>query len=259
VSARDPIDDFADALFSAARRERPDDGVRARALEAALAPRAATTGDSTSAGAPESSAAPIFGLARREPYWTALAAAAALVVLVGGSILFRGRSEPNLAIGPEHSSRRDHAPTEPSPVDTATEPAPSLEPVPPADEAPRARAPAHATRDGSAGHKVEAPPASLPDEIGALDRVRSALSSGDTAGAFRGLDEYEHVLHGTRLTAEATLLRIDALARAGREREASDLAARFVKDDPGSALADRARAFIRTGKAIGVDAGGLQK
>jgi hypothetical protein len=88
------------------------------------------------------------------------------------------------------------------------------------------------------------PPASLPDEISALDRARTALGAADPALALQVLDDYEHVLHGTRLTAEATLLRIDALARQGKKAAASELARRFIDANPGHALADRARAFV---------------
>jgi hypothetical protein len=123
----------------------------------------------------------------------------------------------------------------------------------------RARAALRVSHDGAVPQKVEpTPPASLPDEIAALDRARTALSSGDASGALRVLDDYERVLHGTRLTAEATMLRIDALARSGRGAEASDLAARFVAANPSSALADRARAFIKTSNSSRVDAGGSQ-
>jgi hypothetical protein len=150
----------------------------------------------------------------------------------------------------------------PAPSLRNVEPEPAPEPVAPAPTAEKPARPRVTTRavhDGAVAQKVEAPPpASLPEEIAALDRARTALSSGDAQGALRMLDDYDRVLHGTRLTAEATLLRIDALARSGRAAEASALAARFVEANPSSALADRARAFIKTSNLSRVDAGGSQ-
>lgn len=95
-------------------------------------------------------------------------------------------------------------------------------------------------------------------EIALLDRARGTLAS-DPGQTLSVLDEYDHVLHGEHLAAEATLLRIEALAGAGLREAAGELARRFVEGNPGSALAERARAFMTmpAGAATpGVDAGG---
>jgi hypothetical protein len=259
MTEHDPLDDLVSALFSAARRERPRDDVRSRILEAALAAPSEVVGELDLVSPPESPAAPVLEPTRSSRHGAALAFALALAALLGGVVLYRGRSEPVFSIGPERSSHRDEMPNVPPRNETRSEPAP-VPPLPvspaPSDKSARSRAAARA-RDAAAAPKVEAlTPASLPDEIAALDRVRTALSSGDSAAALRGLDDFERVLHGTRLVAEATMLRIDALARSGRAGEASDLAARFVEANPGNALADRARAFIRKPRALGADAGG---
>jgi hypothetical protein len=255
----DPIDEFAAALFSAARRERPSDDVRDRALYAITSrDSGATDQASPESSSPEVRVAAVASVARRSRYGAILALAAAVAAVAGGVVVFRGRGEPVFSIGPEVSSHREEARAAPSLSNIEDLPAPEpVQTAPTADRAARPRPPSRASRDAAATQKVEvAPPASLPDEIAALDRARTALTSGDPAGALRVLDEYERVLRGTRLTAEATMLRIDALARSGRATEASSLAARFVEANPGSALADRARAFIRSQGHTRVDAGG---
>jgi hypothetical protein len=266
--AEDAIDHLAAALFAAARRERATDDARKRVLAAMSSPS-----DVVSAAVSETAAAtlpvpvpapvpvPVPAVARHRPYRAVFAIAAALAALTAIAVFFRGRSEPVFSIGPERSAHRDElspAPTLPK-VEDETAPEPVV-PAPTAEKPawPRVvqQRPAH---DGAAAQRAELPPpASLPDEIASLDRARAALSSGDAQGALRVLDDYDRVLRGTRLTAEATLLRIDALARLGRAAEASALATRFVDANPASALADRARAFIKTSNLSRVDAGGSQ-
>jgi hypothetical protein len=76
-----------------------------------------------------------------------------------------------------------------------------------------------------------------------LDRARAALAAGDTARALAALDEHARATKASPLAAEATLLRIQVLARAGQAAKADELARRFVEADPGSTLAERAREF----------------
>jgi outer membrane protein assembly factor BamD (BamD/ComL family) len=87
--------------------------------------------------------------------------------------------------------------------------------------------------------------ASLSDELGALKRASSALNADDTSAALSALDQYDHVLRGTKMRAEATLLRIETLSRAGQAGAASQLAQRFVAQNPESPLVDRARSFVQ--------------
>lgn len=219
MSERDSLDEFAKTLFEAARRERPSAEVRSRA--ARLAPPV------------------VQNVVRwRRPVFAAVGLAAALVL--ASVVALRSRHEPLLSMSAEHAPRRgavsDQHPSQSADEVPPTEPArvePSRKPVHPAIAKPP-EAP---------------PPASLPDEISALDRARTALGAADPTQALRILDDYDHVLHGTRLTAEATLLRIDALARQGKKAQASELARRFIDANPGNALADRARAFVLSGSA----------
>jgi hypothetical protein len=87
-------------------------------------------------------------------------------------------------------------------------------------------------------------PSTLEQELALLERARSQLSSGDSAAALSELDRYAG-RRGGRLVAEATLLRLQALTRAGRAAEASRIARKFVADNPNDPLAERARSFIQ--------------
>ena len=82
------------------------------------------------------------------------------------------------------------------------------------------------------------------DELGLLKDAREALRSGRGARALALLDRYERERASSGLAAEATLLRIETLDALGRRRESSELARRFVLENPNSALGDRAKSFI---------------
>lgn len=89
-----------------------------------------------------------------------------------------------------------------------------------------------------------APALTLLEEIELLKRARSAQRAGDGPGALVLLDRHQRERAGDSLIAEATLLRIEVLAALGRRATASELAQRFVRDNPNHALSDRARSFI---------------
>lgn len=277
MTERDPVDELGTALFAAARRERPRDDVRERVLAAlVLAPSPADV----SAPSPELvvPAAPLVFPSRHRRYGMLVALGLAATVMLAVVVIRSRRQEPLIAISAERGqagvalggahdapgANLPRAEDPPAPV-TAPLAEPSVKRARPRDAG---HTPGAQREDHEAAKPVvAAPPATLTDEIATLDRARTALSGGDPGGALRALDEYDQVLHGTRLTAEATLLRIDALGRSGQPGAASDLATRFVDANPGSALADRARAFIHvaastsstasTAKGLGVDSGGL--
>jgi len=88
------------------------------------------------------------------------------------------------------------------------------------------------------------PPAlSLSQEVESLERVQAALDAEDPGRALALLDGYRRS-GASRLGAEAQLLRIEALSRSGRSEEARQLAEDFVTTHPGNPLIDRARAFV---------------
>jgi hypothetical protein len=215
----DPIDQLGERLFQAARREPlPHEGME-RALLAARAELAAPRGK--------------LILLSRPARWTLIAAAAA--ALAAGVTLFARHKDPidRISAEPASTLQRAHSAQAPSAsaiaLTAAPNPAPSTKPAPIFSAAP----PAHSAQ------------ASLSDELGALKRASSALNAGDTSGALSALDQYDHVLKGTKMRSEATLLRIETLSRAGQAGAASELAQRFVAQNPESPLVDRARSFVQ--------------
>jgi hypothetical protein len=86
---------------------------------------------------------------------------------------------------------------------------------------------------------------SLTEEVGLLDRARDALVRGDPAHAIFILDSYERTNVGTRLAAEAALLRIEALVQRGALAKAAPLAREFLRAHPETPVADRMRSIIQ--------------
>ncbi|HEY8925090.1 MAG TPA: hypothetical protein VIU64_11970 [Polyangia bacterium] len=114
----------------------------------------------------------------------------------------------------------------------AAEPAPF---PPPAD----VLAPASRVRAGA-----RSAPVSLSQELAALDAARATLARGNAEGALFLLDGYDRSCPRGKLAIEAEILRIDALAKNGQEREARRRAEQFVKRHPTSVLAVRARTYL---------------
>jgi len=210
-----PIDQLGARLFEAARQEPPPNGALERAVAAARRERASGSRVSRRTAA-------IF--------WLAAAA------LFAGAVFFVRNGEPTGGISAEprgsfERQRVSQPPSRPVPAaDAATPSATSVESAIPSAAPPPA--------------PVHSAPASLTDELGALKRASSALAAGDSHAALAALDEYDR-MKGQKMRAEATLLRIEALSRAGQGDRASALAKQFVAQNPGSPLVDRARAFVQ--------------
>jgi hypothetical protein len=222
-----------DALFEAARRERPSTDARRRTLErVARAPRRAWGGR-----------------------WLGLAAAAALVALV---LLVRPeRSEltisaelprraPPSAEQPPPARAGPPAPAAPEPRPEPSLDAPRVEPASPTPS--RAAVPPKPTpRSPRTPQATSAPAApTLEAELALLDRARAELAAGKPLAAQASLDAYA-ALGGGELALEARLLRIQALADGGERASASALAQQFIEQHPDSPLAERARAFVDPG------------
>jgi TolA-binding protein len=86
-----------------------------------------------------------------------------------------------------------------------------------------------------------AAPADLQAELAALDAASKAVAGGDAPRALALLDAYGRDFPRGSLGMEATVLRAEALDRAGRHAEAVERARAFVKRYPKSPLADRMR------------------
>jgi hypothetical protein len=127
---------------------------------------------------------------------------------------------------------------------SATAPARANESLPNASD-PAAAEPAVNGASGAARVESKPPPASaLAAELSALDTVRSALAAGNPAAALSGLDAYAHNFPHGKLSLEAEVLRIDALAKSGQAAAAQKRAQAFMKRHPDSMLASRVRAYV---------------
>jgi hypothetical protein len=204
----DPSDDLAQRLFEAARSEPLPAGAERRVVDAVRKAREVRR-----------RAAPV----RVVGY--ALLAAAVLSAIA----LFARRREPEIAITgePARPPRLEAPAPAPAPVPETASAA-----VPPPQVQPSAPSPR------------PTPPATLADELAVLKQAESALAASDPRTALEALDRYDHVLKGKQMRAEATLLRLEALSRAGKRGAAASLAARFVAQNPESPLVDRARSFL---------------
>jgi|RhiMethySRZTD1v2_1073278.scaffolds.fasta_scaffold131261_2 hypothetical protein len=249
MTARDSLDERADALFGAARLEAPSTETRQRALHALLEARRGAR----SPGSAEESAAATAWWPRIRPLRKPIAAlAAAALVAAACFIWLRPRPPETLTLSPEDRPSAS--------IPLRRETAPSAEPAPPIDAAdiksatPR-RPPPRPPVSARAAPSATPPRAlSLPEEVALLDRARAALAAGDAKRALEILDEHGRVPGGAMLAAEAGLLRIQALSRAGQAQKAAQEARRFIDANPGSTLAERARAFAGAG-ATTSDAG----
>jgi hypothetical protein len=102
--------------------------------------------------------------------------------------------------------------------------------------------PANASTSARTEAKPSATPA-LSAELSALDGARSALASGNPTLALAALDQYARQFPRGRLSMEAEVLRIDALAKSGQTAAAKRRAEAFIKRHPDSVLASRVRAY----------------
>lgn len=80
-------------------------------------------------------------------------------------------------------------------------------------------------------------------ELALLEQARSSLNSGNPTVALQTLRRYAERYPRGSMRLEAEVLRVEALAAAGRPREASRLAERLLSRNPKSVVAARLRRF----------------
>jgi hypothetical protein len=107
----------------------------------------------------------------------------------------------------------------------------------PAREPPPSVKPALPTPSPSTG-------AALRAELAALDAVRSALAKDDASSALSLVATYFRTFPRGRLSPEAEVLRIDALAGTGQMKSAKREAQEFIKRHPNSVLSARVRPYV---------------
>jgi hypothetical protein len=89
----------------------------------------------------------------------------------------------------------------------------------------------------------------LSREVLVLDGARAALASGDAVSARAILDGYDSEFPAGNLRPEATVLRIEALLRAGDVESARSLAQQFERVHPGDSHVGRIRSMIASARA----------
>jgi hypothetical protein len=124
--------------------------------------------------------------------------------------------------------------------------------APAATEAPPAPLPGTPAATGTV---AAAPPSSLRSapsatgtsvhaELATLDQARSALAAGQPAQALAILDTYTATYPRAAMAPEATMLRIEALVRAGDRAAAERLGTAFLESHPQSPYAARIRSLL---------------
>jgi outer membrane protein assembly factor BamD (BamD/ComL family) len=117
--------------------------------------------------------------------------------------------------------------------------------LPPPDTSPGSSATKPvATKHAPAASSTASDVSSLAAEIAALDRARGPLQSGDASGALHALDDYARAFPHGVMSHEATVLRIEALVKAGNIDAARALAKRFLAQNPKSPHAQRIRRLV---------------
>lgn len=95
----------------------------------------------------------------------------------------------------------------------------------------------------SAGSFETTPGTSSDDmtQLTALTAIRRALAAHQAAAALALLDDFSRRYPASKLSEEASVLRIEALRELGRAHEASSLGNRFLREHPHSVYAARVR------------------
>lgn len=129
----------------------------------------------------------------------------------------------------------------PAPRSLVVEAKPAPEAPPPVEVVtPDALAPSKET-PARAANTVSDP---LSLELSAIESARSALARREYSRALRLLDEHRKRFPKAHLMAEATVLRIEALAASGEKQAAARLGKAFLARDPNGPYARRVRSLI---------------
>jgi hypothetical protein len=216
-------------LLDAASEELPSPELRdrmARAIGLSTAALTAGVAASKSTAAPPAPPAPSAWVSSAVLRW--LSAGAATAAVAGAVVAIRAshgspsstRASSRVTVG---------APAAPPPAPTSEAPVSTAAP-PPAIVAP----PSVPARE-----RAESPVDDVASQIALVDTARAALSRGAADRALEILGHYLSRYPSGSFRPEAMALKIEALAKLGRNAEARALAERFTADHRGSPLADR--------------------
>jgi len=157
-------------------------------------------------------------------------------LVAGGAVGVEQLAEHPVAPAPSAATAPQRLAAPPAPAPPPRARAAALSPATPAPR--RAAVPA------APSTSAVVPSTRLAQEVAALDRARGALSGGDAPRAIALLDDYAARFPRGALAPEASVLHIEALARAGDRARAATLARSFLVRHPGGPLAERARRYV---------------
>lgn len=251
-------DAFEADLLRSAKDDGPAPGAKLRTLAAlGIATTAAGTVAAT-AGATAASSGGKAALATGVAGTAAAGAKAGLVATMGKWIVLGALGGGLVAGGASLASSPEPAAPLASPAVFAASAAvasdsPALKSASPT-EAPATTAPVEVASPESGSRPLptnrpaEAPPEAkgdpLAEELAALDRVREALGAGSPGRALTALDAHDRQFPKGPLGPEALMLRIEALAAAGRPGEAARLGDDYLAAHPTGPYARRVRTLL---------------
>ena len=234
-------------LLGAARAETMDPSRAASVLDACATTRG--TGEGTpSAGHGKAISA------RRSSVLLRLGAPVAMVCAVGLGWRMLGSSPPPAPAPPPRTEVGQRSDVDPPPPPPDVSSSTRVEDLPPASgvvdvqhasapEAPRApssraaRAPRIAASAAHAASRFH-------EELALVESARAALATADLASCLAITERYDQTFRGGVFADEIVVMRIEALARAGDHVRARELGGAFVRNDPGTAYADRIRSVL---------------
>jgi hypothetical protein len=172
--------------------------------------------------------------------------------LVGGAALGAltiAFSNPQPAkVSPNHAAATSVAVAEVAAVPSAapaSAPRPEAAAAPGAERLTSAPAGAVAVTASPSARAERVAKATLSEEIRAIDEARALLRSGNPGGALAALARYDTLVKGRgSMTAEATVVRIEALRARGDSAGARALGQRFVSQNPRSPYAEHVRQML---------------
>jgi hypothetical protein len=238
------------ALLRAGKAETSPDGFSERLLASVAGAAAASTVTSAAAASFGSGAklgGAVAGAGSSSGATASIVLGAAKWVAVGvlgGGIL---AASADLALSPRRETTTALATTvsvvRPTPPKTQVPPkSPSSPAEPTVVASPRALGLVKEKGGNVATAPSSAQASQLGHEVELIDRVRRALTAGNTSLALSELTAYERVSRTGVLDREARVLRIQALREAGDVAGAQQLTARYLADFPDDAHALRLRA-----------------
>jgi TolA-binding protein len=221
----DPSTDELEAdLLRFARKEGPSASARAKIMAAVGA--GVVAGGSMVAGTQSTSIAPTAAKSSALLKW--LLAGTAVLVPAGIWLAVFSVDKPQQPLQPNQVTAPAAAPVAPAPAVTTPEP-----PVTKLEDLP-------VQKDATGSSAAP----SLADEVKAIQRAKTALSGGNPSGALKELDAYRQEFPRGRLSQEATVLRIEALAASGNQAAAKKLGEQFLKNNEKSPYADRIKSVL---------------